>query len=117
MTITHHHSNHRMSQMVIHGDTIYLAGQVADDASADVIGQTEQCLAKVEALLTEAGSDKNHILSATIIVKDMTQFAEMNSAWDAWVADGNKPPRAAIEANLALDAFLVEVCIIAAVKA
>ena len=117
MTITHHDSNHRMSQMVVHGDTAYLAGQVADDASADIKGQTEQCLAKVDALLAQAGSDKDHVLSATIIVKDMGQFAEMNEVWDAWVANSKKPARAAIEANLALDTFLVEVCIIAAVKA
>lgn len=115
MTVTRHHSNQRMSQLVIHGNTAYLAGQVAEDFDADITTQTNQVLAKVEALLAEAGSDKDHILSATIIVKDMGQFAEMNAVWDAWVADHGKPARAAIEAAMAAPGILVEVCIIAAV--
>jgi len=105
-----------MSQLVIHGNTAYLAGQVANDTTADVKGQTADVLAKIETLLAEAGSNKDSILSATIILKDMDHFADMNTVWDAWVADHGKPARAAIEARMATDAILVEICIIAAVN-
>ncbi|PIB22840.1 hypothetical protein BFP76_09925 [Amylibacter kogurei] len=116
MSITRHDSNQRMSQLVVHGNTAYLAGQVADDFNADITTQTQQVLAKVESLLATAGSDKDHILSATIIIKDMAQFGEMNAVWDAWVADAGKPARAAIQADMAAPNILVEICIIAAVK-
>ena len=116
MILSHRHSNDRMSQMVIHGDTAYLAGQVADDFDADIATQTRQVLAKVDALLDEAGSDKDHILSAIVIIKDMAQFGDMNQIWDAWVADSKKPARAAIEAGMATPKILVEVCVIAAVN-
>ncbi len=116
MTITRSHSSQRMSQLVVHGNTAYLAGQVANDTSADIKGQTADVLSKVETLLAEAGSDKDSILSATIIVKDMGQFADMNEIWDAWVSDHGKPARAAIEARMATDAILVEICIIAAIN-
>ncbi len=114
MSISRHHSNHRMSQMVIHGDTIYLAGQVADTRSADVKTQTEEVLAKVDALLTEAGTDKGNILSATIWVSNMGHFAQMNEVWDAWVSQGNQPARACVESRLASPDLLVEVGITAA---
>ena len=117
MTVSHHHSNDRMSQLVIHGNTAYLAGQVADDFDADITTQTNQVLAKVDTLLAEAGSDKDHILSATVIIKDMAQFGDANAVWDAWVANSKKPARAAIEAGMATPKILVEVCIIAAIKA
>ncbi len=117
MTITRSHSSHRMSQLVVHSNTVYLAGQVADDTSADIKAQTADCLAKVEAILTEAGSDKDHILSTTIYVKDIAEFAQMNEIWDAWIADHGKPARACVEANMATEAILVEVCVIAAIKA
>jgi len=85
MSITRHHGNQRMSQIVIHGDTIYLAGQVAADAGADISVQTQQVLGKIEALLEEAGSDKSKILSAQIWLTSMGHFAQMNAVWDAWV--------------------------------
>ena len=116
MNITRAHSNQRMSQLVVHGNTAYLAGQVADDFNADIATQTQSCLDKVEALLAEAGSSKDHILSTTIIVKSMDDFAAMNGVWDAWIADHGKPARAAIEATMAAPNILVEVCVIAAVK-
>ncbi len=116
MTATRSHSNHRMSQLVIHNSTAYLAGQVAADFSADMKTQTASCLAKVETLLAEAGSDKDHILSTTIFIRTMDQFAEMNAVWDAWIADHGKPARACVEANMATDQILVEVCVIAALK-
>ena len=114
MSITRHHGNQRMSQIVVHGDTIYLAGQVAADPSADIILQTEQVLSKIDALLGEAGSDKSKILSAQIWLANIGHFAQMNTAWDAWVAPGHAPARACIEARLASPDLLVEVGIVAA---
>ena len=84
----------RMSQAVVHGDTVYLAGQVADDPSADVAGQTGQILAKIDALLAEAGTDKSRILSVNIWLSDISTFGAMNRVWDAWVAPGAAPARA-----------------------
>ena len=114
MSITRHHGNQRMSQIVIHGDTIYLAGQVAADASADITVQTQQVLQKVDDLLAEAGSDNSKILSAQIWIASMGHFAAMNSVWDAWVPDGHAPARACIETRLASPDQLVEVGVIAA---
>lgn len=104
----------RMSQAVVHGDTIYLAGQVADNAKDDVAGQTKQILSKIEGLLAEAGSDKSKLLSATIWLTDMRGFDEMNKVWDGWVSPGNTPGRACVEAKLARADLLVEIGIIAA---
>ena len=112
--IRRHHTNQRMSQIVVHGDTVYLVGQVADDRNADVQEQTRQVLAKVDALLDEAGSDKAHILSAQIWVSNIGHFAAMNEIWDAWVPEGHAPARACTEARLAHPDLLVEVGIIAA---
>jgi enamine deaminase RidA (YjgF/YER057c/UK114 family) len=114
MSITRHHGNQRMSQIVIHGDTIYLAGQVAADASADITVQTQQVLQKVDDLLAEAGSDNSKVLSAQIWIASMGHFAAMNAVWDAWVPEGNAPARACIEARLASPDLLVEVGVIAA---
>jgi enamine deaminase RidA (YjgF/YER057c/UK114 family) len=114
MSITRHHSNQRMSQIVIHGDTIYLAGQVANDAGADITVQTQQVLQKVDAMLAEADSDKTKILSAQIWISNIGHFAQMNEVWDAWVPEGHAPARACIEARLASPDLLVEVGIIAA---
>ncbi|MDH3219921.1 MAG: RidA family protein [Gammaproteobacteria bacterium] len=114
MSIIRHHSNQRMSQIVIHGDTVYLAGQVADDAVADIKKQTEQVLQKIDALLAEVGSDNSKILSAQIWIASMGHFARMNEVWDAWVPQGQAPARACIEARLASPDLLVEIGIIAA---
>ena len=114
MSINRHHGNQRMSQIVIHGDTIYLAGQVAADASADITVQTQQVLQKVDDLLAEAGSDNSKVLSAQIWIASMGHFAAMNAVWDAWVPDGCAPARACIEARLASPDLLVEVGIVAA---
>ncbi len=105
----------RMSQAVIHGDTVYLAGQVANDTAADVAGQTRQVLATIDRLLAAAGSDKSRILAATVYLADIGTFGAMNSAWDAWVAPGNAPARATVEAALATPAYKVEIVVIAAV--
>ena len=114
MSITRHHTNQRMSQIVVHGDTVYLAGQVAADAGADISVQTQQVLEKIDTLLEEAGSDKSKILSAQIWIASMGHFAQMNEVWDAWVPSGHAPARACIEARLASPDLLVEVGIIAA---
>jgi enamine deaminase RidA (YjgF/YER057c/UK114 family) len=112
MTIQRLQSNRRMSQAVIHGDTIYLAGQVGDGPT--VADQTKDALAEIEALLKVAGSDKSKILSATIWLASMDDFDEMNSVWDLWV-DGQDPPaRATGEARLAAPQYLVEIIVIAA---
>lgn len=104
----------RMSQAVIHGDTVYLAGQVATDPSVDVAGQTRQILGEIDRLLAEAGTDKTKVLSATIYLADIGTFAQMNSVWDTWVPAGNTPARATVEAKLAAPAYKVEIQIVAA---
>ena len=114
MNIARHHTGARMSQMVIHGDTIYLAGQVASDTTADITTQTQQVLDKIDALLAEARSDKSKILTVQIWLANIAHFRQMNSVWDAWVAEGNTPARACIEARLATPDYLVEVGVIAA---
>jgi enamine deaminase RidA (YjgF/YER057c/UK114 family) len=105
----------RMSQAVVHGNTVYLAGQVADDPTADVTGQTRQVLASIDRLLAAAGSDKTRILSATIYLADIATFAQMNAAWDAWVPQGHTPARATVEARLAAPQYKVEIQVLAAV--
>ena len=84
-------SGARMSGAVVHGNTVYTAGQVADDTSQGVGGQTQQILAKIDALLAEAGTDKSKLLSTNIWLTDMATFHEMNKVWDAWVSPGNAP--------------------------
>ncbi|MBY6067654.1 RidA family protein [Leisingera aquaemixtae] len=111
--ITRSHTGQRMSQIVTHGDTIYLAGQVGT-AGASVAQQTQDCLDKIDALLAEAGSDKTRILQTVIWLADMKDFAEMNAVWDAWVPEGHAPARACGEAKLAREDFLVELIVTAA---
>jgi len=114
MSITRKHTGQRMSQIVTHGDTVYLAGQVADDASADIQTQTKQVLQKIDTLLGEAGSDKTRILSAQVWLANMGHFAPMNEVWDAWMPNGHAPARACIEARLARPELLVEIGVVAA---
>jgi enamine deaminase RidA (YjgF/YER057c/UK114 family) len=103
----------RMSQIVKHNGTVYLAGQVgtAGDSVAD---QTAQCLDKIEALLARAGSDKTRILQAVVWLSDMSDFAAMNEIWDAWVAAGHSPARACGESKVASPELLVEIIVTAA---
>jgi enamine deaminase RidA (YjgF/YER057c/UK114 family) len=115
MSIMRQHAGPRMSQAVIHGSTIYLAGQVADQAKGkSVSDQTKEILAAIERLLSEAGSDKTKILSATIYLADIATFAEMNAVWDAWVPPGHAPARATVQARLAAPVYTVEIACIAA---
>lgn len=114
MSIIKKQSGPRMSQIVIHGDTIYLSGQVGE-INTDITAQTQSVLAKIEQLLADAGSSKEHLLSATIWLKDMADFAAMNAVWDEWVKDIIPPARACGESKLAHDDLLVEITITAAV--
>ena len=116
MGISRSGTTERMSRIVCHNNTIYLCGQVADNSEETVGPQTENMLAKVEALLKQAGSDKEHMLSATIYLRDMKDFAAMNSVWDAWVPAGSAPARACVEARMARPDLLVEISVIAAQK-
>ncbi len=86
------------------------------DATKDITEQTQTMLDKVDVLLAQAGSDKEHMLSATIYIKDMSMFAEMNAVWDNWVPAGHAPARACVEASMARDTLLVEISVIAAEK-
>ena len=114
MSIQRFHVGPRLSDMAVHSGTIYLAGQVADDTSLDIAGQTRQVLAMIDKLLAEAGSDKTKILSTTIYITDMANFPGMNAVWDSWVVKGHTPPRATVQAQLAKPAYLVEITVIAA---
>ena len=114
MTIERHQVGTRMSQAVVHGPTVYLAGQVGDTPEAGVRQQTEEVLRKVDGLLAAAGSDKSKLLSATVWISDMRHFAEMNTVWDAWVAPGDTPGRACVEARLAAPHWKVEIAVVAA---
>jgi enamine deaminase RidA (YjgF/YER057c/UK114 family) len=105
----------RMSQAVVHGDTIYVAGTVADKmAGKSVADQTREVLSIIDEILAKAGSDKTKILSATIWLTDIKTFVEMNSVWDLWVAKGHTPARATVEAKLAAAPYNVEIACIAA---
>lgn len=115
MSITRHDRGPRLSQAVVYGNTVYLAGQVADDPSAGVKGQTEQILRKIDRLLAAAGTSKAKLLSATVWLANMGTYDEMNAAWDAWVDQANTPARATVESRLARPGFLVEIAVIAAI--
>jgi enamine deaminase RidA (YjgF/YER057c/UK114 family) len=115
MSIERLHVGKRMSQAVIRGDTVYLAGQVAQDAAGrSVAEQTKDILKIIDGLLTEAGTDKSKLLTAQIWLADIATFDEMNGVWDAWVAPGNPPVRACVEARLARPQFTVEIMVSAA---
>jgi enamine deaminase RidA (YjgF/YER057c/UK114 family) len=116
MTIERRHVGKRLSGLVIHraSGTAYLAGQVPDDLTADVAGQTRQVLAHIDSLLAEAGSDKSKILSATIYLSDIGDFAAMNAVWEEWVIPGQAPARATVEAKLAAPGYRVEIQVVAA---
>ena len=116
MTIKRLQVGPRMSQAVIHGETVYLAGQVALEApGAAVAEQTKNVLDRIDKLLAEAGTDRSKLLSATIWLADMDTFNEMNAVWDAWVVPGNTPCRACVNAELAAPQYNVEVAVVAAV--
>ena len=115
MTIQRFDTGPRMSQVVVHGDTVYLAGVVANKAAGKSVNeQTQEVLAIIDGHLAKAGSDKSKLLTATIYLTDMKTFAEMNAVWDGWVSAGNTPARATVEAGLAAAPYNVEIMVTAA---
>jgi enamine deaminase RidA (YjgF/YER057c/UK114 family) len=104
----------RLSEMAVHNGTVYLAGQVPEDASQDIVGQTRQVLAAIDALLARAGTDKGRIVMAQIFIADLADFPGLNSVWDAWVTPGQAPPRATVQAALAKPEWRVEIVVTAA---
>jgi enamine deaminase RidA (YjgF/YER057c/UK114 family) len=114
MSIERHEVGARMSKAVVHGNTVYLAGIVADAAKGkSVTEQTKDILAQIDGLLAKAGSDKSKLLTANIWITDMANFAEMNAVWDTWVSAGNTPARATVEAKLAAPDYKVEIMVVA----
>ena len=105
----------RLSEAAVHNGTVYLAGQVPEDASQVITGQTRQVLACIDALLARAGTDKSRILMAQIFLPDLADFEGMNAVWDAWVTPGHTPPRATVQAGLAKPGWKIEVVVTAAV--
>ncbi|MBF9233124.1 RidA family protein [Microvirga alba] len=115
MTIQRIKPGPRMSGAVVHGNTVYLAGQVAAETAGKSVGeQTKEILSIIDGLLGEAGTDKTKILMTNIWLTDMATFQEMNAVWDSWVSQGNTPARATVEAKLAAPQYKVEIAVIAA---
>jgi enamine deaminase RidA (YjgF/YER057c/UK114 family) len=113
MSIQRLHVGKRLSEAAIYNNTIYLAGQVAEDHTQDITGQTQQVLSAIDKLLAEAGSDKTKLLQVTIFIADMKDFPAMNAVWDAWVVQGATPPRATVQASLAKPEWKVEMVVVA----
>jgi enamine deaminase RidA (YjgF/YER057c/UK114 family) len=107
----------RLSQAVVYGDTVYVAGQVAADTSTDAAGQTRQILNRIDALLAQAGSDKTKVLWANVWLADMGDYAAMNGEWESWIPKGETPARATVEAKLAAPQYRVEIACVAATGA
>ncbi|MFT9067030.1 MAG: RidA family protein [Acetobacter syzygii] len=114
MSITRLDPEERLTGAVIHNGLVYLAGQIADDASLDAQGQTADILRQVDALLAKAGTDKSRLISVQIFLSDMNDMAAMNRAWDDWLDKNNKPARATVQAKLADPSWKVELTGIAA---
>ena len=113
-SITRYHVGPRLSETAVHNGTIYLAGQVPDDTTQDIRGQTTQVLGMVDRLLAEAGSDKSRILMTQIFLADINDITAMNEVWDAWIPAGNTPPRATVQAAMAKQGYKIEIVVTAA---
>ncbi len=115
MAIERHEVGPRMSKCVVHGNTVYLAGIVANEPKGkSVTEQTKDIVAQIDGFLAKAGTDKTKLLTANIWISDMATFADMNAVWDAWVSPGNTPARATVEAKLATPDYKVEIMVVAA---
>lgn len=114
-TIQRFHVGNRLSEMAVYNGTVYLAGQVPDDPTKDIAGQTAEVLASIDKLLAEAGTDKSRLLMVQIYLADLADFAGMNAVWDAWVTQGHTPPRATVQAQLARPEWRIEVVVTAAI--
>lgn len=108
------HVGTRLSEMAVHHGTVYLAGQVPDDPTKDIAGQTAEVLASIDKLLAEAGTDKSRLLMVQIYLADLADFPGMNAVWDDWVIKGQTPPRATVQAQLARPEWRIEVVATAA---
>src|SRR5262245_30321930 len=115
MAIQRHEVGKRLSKIVVHNGVAYLAGEVPDDGTKDITGQTQEVLAKIDGHLKRVGSDKSKLLSAQIWLPDMKDFAAMNAVWESWVIPGQTPARATVEAKLANPAYKVEIMCVAAI--
>jgi enamine deaminase RidA (YjgF/YER057c/UK114 family) len=114
LTIERIDTGPRMSRAVIHGNTVYLAGMVADDPGLDMRGQTRQVLGKIDAYLAGAGTDRSRLLSATIFLADIGRWAEMNAEWESWLPPDAAPARATVQARLVGPTHLIEIVATAA---
>jgi enamine deaminase RidA (YjgF/YER057c/UK114 family) len=115
MTIQRIQAGPRMSKAVVNGNTVYLAGIVANEPKGkDVAAQAKDILSQIDGLLAAAGTDKSKLLSANIWLTSMSDFAAMNAVWDAWVSPGNTPARATVEAKLAAPDYRIEIMVVAA---
>jgi enamine deaminase RidA (YjgF/YER057c/UK114 family) len=114
--VRRYHVGDRLSEMAVYNGVVYLAGQVAEDATQDIRGQTAQVLAAVDRLLGEAGTDSAHILMAQIFLADLADFDLMNEVWDDWVPPGDAPPRATVQAQLARAQWKIEIVVTAALR-
>ena len=115
MAITRMHTTERASKIVTHNGVVYFAGQVAEDAEVDIQEQTRSTLSRIDTVLAEAGTDREHLLSATVYLRDIdNHFALMNEVWNTWLPEGHAPARACVEAHMARSGLLVEISIIAA---
>lgn len=117
MSVQRFEVNSRRSRVSVSGNTVYLGGQVADDLSLDIVGQTRQALANVDKMLALAGTNKSHILSATIWIKSMVDVAQLNEVWDQWIDPKSPPSRACAEVNMARSGLRVEIIVVAATAA
>ena len=115
MTIRRIEPNKRLSAAVVHGNVVYVSGQVPNTPHADVTTQTREILAKIDRLLREAGSDKSRLVNASVWLADITTFDAMNTAWEAWLPPGQAPARATVEARIANPAYRVEIAVVAAI--
>lgn len=115
MAITRYDAGPRMAEMTVHNGVAYLAGQIAEDGTQDITGQTRQVLAAIDALLARAGSDKTKVLRAQIFLADLADFPAMNAVWESWVVPGQTPARATVQAALAKPEWKIEIVITAAV--
>lgn len=109
------HVGTRLSEMAVHNGTVYLAGQVPDDPTKDIAGQTAEVLASIDKLLAEAGTDKSRLLMVQIYLADLADFPGMNAVWDDWVIKGQTPPRATVQAQLARPEWRIEAVATAAI--
>ena len=112
--LTRFHVGPRLSEMAIHQQVAYLAGQVPENMNGDIVSQTREVMACIDRLLAEAGTDKTRLLQVQIFLRDIADFQAMNEVWDAWVATGHTPPRATVEARLANPECLIEIVCTAA---